>query len=1180
LGGSSGASSDGVTAASLLGSSGASSHEATAASATEASAHAPAISPASDPTGAADLRCLAWQPADASQGREAERFWVGTADRGLLCLQREQWVDHPALKQLAASPVRALLSDSKGRLWIGTDAGPALLDGDQLHVFGLADGVQPRAVLCLFESRDGQIWMGTEKGVLRYDGESFFLLTVQDGLVHPRVRAIAQDRQGRMWFGTLQGLSRYNGSTFENFRQENGLSFDRIRSLEVDREGNLWLGTFFGGIARFRSDAFIHFGGRDGWPATVVRDIASGSGTLAVATWDGLVLLREGKVQRLDTLQGLSAQMLEAVAVDRNGRIWMGYNGGGLGIFDHSAVRSIPLRPEAGAVAQLVADAEGPVWVLTATGALFSATPDATGSIGWTSWMPPRDADWEQAVLTPSRTGGVWLGTRNKRLYRLRVGDMPADASTSPRELAHLGASWQGPILALAEAADGAVWVGGSTGQLGRWDSRQWTLFPALQPKIGLDIGNLLFDRNRQLWLTLDRGLRRISLDERGLPVSIRNYDEREGFQAGAALPGAAAVDDRGRLWFGTSQGLSSFRATRKDSTGIAPLVHLESLRLFTRQSRWEEASDSLLPWSGLPAWLELKADENHLTFEFTGISLSSPGSVRYRWKLEGFDAEWVDGGDRRFATYSNLPPGAYRFLVHAADAEGNWSAEPAQYAFVIRRPWWSHPLVAALFIGALGLAFYGAVRLRTAALARSKALLDLKVQEQTAVIEQQKSALEQALEQAQRDRAAAEQSEQAKEMFLANMSHEIRTPMNAIQGMTQLLLNQTPLDNQLRYLKGIQQSSENLLVIINDILDFSKIEAGQMAFERTNFRLNDVLDAVEWMFALKASEKGLAFSVRANDSIPEWLLGDSTRLTQILINLTGNAIKFTQQGAVTLSVRQRGVNGATNQREAGASQQPAPTSAEHNTDWPETATGHPNNRLLLQFDVQDSGIGIPEDRQEYIFESFTQASDNTTRLYGGTGLGLAICKQLVEQQGGQIRVKSHPGQGSTFSFWLPFEPGQAIRKTEKAPADLARDLPANLRILLMEDNAFNQIVACDTLEAELPGVVIRVAEDGGEGLRCLEQEPFDVVLLDLGMPVMDGYQAAEAIRVHADSRVRNTPLIAMTASVTQAEIDRCFRSGMDEYVPKPFKTADLIAKIAQQVNRTRKPATPKPTQP
>jgi CheY-like chemotaxis protein len=228
---------------------------------------------------------------------------------------------------------------------------------------------------------------------------------------------------------------------------------------------------------------------------------------------------------------------------------------------------------------------------------------------------------------------------------------------------------------------------------------------------------------------------------------------------------------------------------------------------------------------------------------------------------------------------------------------------------------------------------------------------------------------------------------------------------------------------------------------------------------------------------------------------------------------------------------------------------------------------------------VQDTGIGIPEDRQSYIFESFTQAADNTTRLYGGTGLGLAICKQLVEQQGGQIWVKSQVGQGSTFAFWLPFEPGQPDQNPEKTPMDPEQNLPGNLRILLMEDHAFNQIVTCDTLEAELPGVVVEVAENGREGLDLLEQRAFDVVLLDLGMPVMDGYQAAEAIRAHPDPRVRNTPLIAMTASVTQAEIDRCFRSGMDEYVPKPFNTADLIAKIMHQVNRTRPADPPKSNQ-
>lgn len=1127
-------------------------------------------------SGTADIRCLSVQPADPENGRFAERLWVGTADRGLLCFQNDEWVKVAGLNDLPQSPVRALLTDNQGRLWIGTDAGPAMLDGDKLHVFGLADGLQPRAVLTLFQDRSGNIWMGTEKGALRYDGTSFYLLTPSDGLIHPRVRAIGQDRQGRMWFGTLRGLSRYNGNSFENFGPQNGLTSERIRSLLVDREGNLWLGTFFGGIARFRSDAFVHYGGRDGLPAAVVRDIASGNGTLALATWDGLVLLREGKVERLDTLEGLPSQTLESVAVDAYGQIWMGYGNGGLGLLSNAALLTVPLDPQTAKslIRHIAAEKPGPVWFLTDDGMLFWADPPTQGStVAVNAW----GFAGKGALLSAAKDGGIWLGTRSGEIAKLRATSLertPLPATGLPQNLTpltSLPANWTGPLLALTEAPDGALWAGGTTGQLARWNGRSWTVFEALQPQIGLDIGNLVFDHKKQLWLTLDRGLRRITLDEAGMPVDLRKYDERDGFQAGAALPGAAQVDDRGRLWFGTPRGLSSFRATPQDTAGVAPLVHLDGLRLFSQQADWEQAGDTLLPWSNLPAGLKLASRQNHLTFEFTGISLGAPGAVQYRWKLSGFDAEWVQGGDRRFATYSNLPPGFYRFLVYAADAEGRWSKVPATYAFQINRPIWSHPLMISASVLMAALAFFGAVRLRTASISRSKAELDQKVKEQTAVIAGQKTALETALLQAQSARSAAEYSEKAKEMFLANMSHEIRTPMNAIQGMTKLLLNQEPRQSQLKYLKGIEQSSENLLVIINDILDFSKIEAGQMVFEQVNFCLSDVLEGVVLLFDHKAAEKKISLSHAVDADVPDWLVGDPARLTQVLINLLGNAIKFTHDGGVSLQVR-RMVSQDNDLQRFPLSLQPEEGEVIRSEDQNTPSIG-------LEFAVRDTGIGIAPERQSEIFESFTQAANSTTRLYGGTGLGLSICKQLVEQQGGRIWVTSQAGEGSVFAFCLRFGIG---REAHDQPSENSVNLPIpeNLRILLLEDNAFNQIVACDTLEALLPGVQIEVAENGVEGLKLLKHAEFDVVLLDLGMPLMDGYQTAEAIRADAETRVRQTPLIAMTAAATQTEIDRCFEAGMDEYVPKPFHAADLVQKIVSQVNRIRQTTMPKPTNP
>ena len=386
-------------------------------------------------------------------------------------------------------------------------------------------------------------------------------------------------------------------------------------------------------------------------------------------------------------------------------------------------------------------------------------------------------------------------------------------------------------------------------------------------------------------------------------------------------------------------------------------------------------------------------------------------------------------------------------------------------------------------------------------------------------------------------EKSRAEHSEKAKEQFLANMSHEIRTPMNAIMGMTRLLLEKAPREDQLKYLNAIKQSSDNLLIIINDILDLSKIEAGKINFETIDFDLAEQIKTVYTTIKLNADEKGLALKYTIADDVPVKLIGDPYRLNQILLNLAGNAIKFTESGSVLINV---------------------------------SMMERSDDRVKIKFEIKDSGIGIAQDKLDYIFNMFTQESSSTTRKFGGTGLGLAICKKLVELQGGTIYVESETGKGSAFSFILSYGIQQidTINEQTEIPVDYPTAQLKNISILLAEDNEFNQMVAVDSIQDAIEGVQIDLAKNGKEAVEMVKQKQYDLVLMDIQMPEMDGHEATRIIRKNPDAKINSIPIIAITASVIKAEVDKCFESGMNEFVGKPFSTEELLDKISKVLHK------------
>ncbi|CCH55449.1 histidine kinase [Fibrisoma limi BUZ 3] len=1117
------------------------------------------------------------------EGRNGH-IWAVTMNGGLHELIKEtgQVIPHPINVANHASWWNAQWSaclDHEGLLWISTYGGLACYNSATHHFSLYPSPKNDLPLRSVFEDRQHRLWVGSLKGLYLFDRKSarysliplnrptdyqpFYVAfhqdqndrlwvgTVGDGLFRidlrdPSLRltpynpegkinryiflnGIRQDNNGNIWVGTNSGLQRINPETDQvttcraNLENDGCISSNNAQAVFLDRSGTLWVGTD---------------NGIDWQPAVTKRfnafQVTPNSGEVHMLENRINTLLQDGqetiwfsnlnKVHRLDLRQnrltaidpgqlgsrGTYTNYVCSLLPDSASGIWLG-TWDALYRYSHASGQFTPYRSEI--PAQFISRSPtGLIW-FGGEGGLASFDP-RTERFTYFKYKPGdvRLLDKYVYGVLASRSGDVWISINGKGVSRLNPQSGHYQHYLASRRPGQLN---DNVVLTFYEDADQVIWLGTNQGGLNRFDPKTST-FSQFTTQDGLpsnNVAGIVGDNAGRLWLSTNRGLCRF--DPR--TNVIRNYDVNDGLPSNDFLSGAAFRKGN-VLYFGSLNGLVYFNpADIRDNTQPFP-VHITGFRVL----------DKTVPITS--QHINLSHDENFLSFEFVALTYGMPERNQYTFQLEGVDENWVKSGNRRFASYTDLPPGDYTFRVKAANSDGIWNQEGTSLHLTIHPPWWfswwAYGLYALLLVGGV----FGLARAYTN---RLKERQEMELQ--------------------RRESEQLKQIDELKTRFFSNITHELRTPLSLIVSPVEQLAQNTSVPEPVRkQLKVVERNAQKLLRLINQLLDLSKLEAGRMDRDEARGDVAGFVEQLVESFRPAVEQKGITLTFNNRYPNQHEVFFDADKWEKILYNLLSNAFKFTSDsGSIQVDI------------------------------W-ESAT----NQVGIR--VSDTGIGIPASAQPRIFDRFYQVDDSRTRSYEGTGIGLSLVKELVDLLGGSIQMTSQdsptaPNRGTTFTLTLPIRQptAEAVEVASAKPASdfikpMATQSPLTTPsggadetaplILVVEDS--------DDLREFIANEVSRdyrvlTAPNGLAGWEIAQQDLPDVIITDQMMPEMDGLALTRQLK--ADPATNHIAVIMLTARASQQSRLDGLEQGADDYLTKPFNVDELRLRLRNLFDRQRK---------
>jgi signal transduction histidine kinase/CheY-like chemotaxis protein/ligand-binding sensor domain-containing protein len=1076
-------------------------------------------------------------------------LWIGTFGGGLLRYKDGEFTNYSVQYGLTNNSISAILRDHNGSLWVGTTDGLNEFVGDKVLTFGrknglsddevnaLAEDGQGRLVVAtsagldllvdgkpmgaysplftnseevksLFRDRGGTLWMGTKNH--GFDALTAGKLThygAAQGLPNAPIHTFYQDDQDTIWIGTEGGgLCRLVSGKFDCYSSKDGLSGDFVESIIQDQEGSLWAGTETGGLNRFKEGALTNYGsesGLQGSPRAIFEDDRDGS--LWIGTSTGLFRMKNGKVTSYFTNKGPANNYVYSLIQDRAGNIWVGTDDGGLNKFTGHAVKTYTRATGLADdwIPAVYEDRAGDIWAGTFYGGVSRLH---NGKI--TNYTTKDGLDSNRIwSIQQDHQGNLWFGT-DTGLNLFHDGKFTTvDLRDASSQDLGMGAG----VMVIYEDADHVFWIGTYGGGLKRFKDGKVSRTTMRQGLFDDTIWSILEDDLGNFWMSSNRGIFSVKKSDlnalaegRVTHVVSQGYGVADGMESsecngGSQYSGWKTRD--GKLLFACLKSVVVVDPNNLPRNPLPPPVVIESVKINQQQN--------VQPGASIPA------GAGELEFQFAALSYFAPKKVTFKCKLEGFEQDWSTPSTPGFMHYTNLPPGPYTFRVIAANNDGVWNETGASFSFYLKprfyQTTWFYFLCGLILV----LSPVGIYLLRMRQIRKRERELTVLVGRRTQELQAAKE--------------LAEAATHAKSEFLANMSHEIRTPLNGVTGMLDLVDQGDLSADQKQLLAMAQDSATSLMVVINDILDFSRIEAGKLAFDIREFDLTETVAEASRTMALRAHQKALELAYQIDPVIPQYLMGDADRIKQVLINLIGNAIKFTEKGEVILRV---------------------------------TADEFMAGGVCLRFAVSDTGIGIPVEKQKIIFQAFSQADASTTRKYGGSGLGLAISSRIATLMGGKLWVDSKPGKGSAFYFTAKLQAAAG-----SLPPDMRKPELAGVPVLVVDDNISNRQILEDELHA--CGLKVTAVGSASEALRELQEagrqgRPYRVLLADSRMPRMDGFDLVRAIRQSPEIAVAT--VMMLTSDDYYSSVRRSRELGIAVRLLKPVTLFELQTAIQQIV--------------